>query len=209
MKKLKSFIQFLSESSISDLVSADQKMRSNDKFDTKVDLENQKTLKKILTKDPENVLKSIDNPEDVDGVWLIAQHADNDIKFQIEILDLFKKLRDFFAQKFKIDKSLVNRRIAMLTDRISINSTTSLKGYRNNGKPPFDDMKNGKQVYGSQGGEYKGKWVHRPIEIDDELVFHETPEEAIKDVEFMKKINARRTSMGLDPYEEYIKQMNK
>jgi hypothetical protein len=207
--KIKSFDQFLSESTIADLVAADQKMRSHERFDIKVDLENQKVLKKILAKDPENVLKSIDNPEEVEGVWLIAQHADNDLEFQAEILKLFEKLRDFFAQKFKIDKSLINRRIAMLTDRISVNSTTSVQGYRNNGKLSFEDVKNGKQVYGSQGGEYNGKWVHRPVEIEDKLYFHETPEEIIADKEFLRKINSKRSSMGLEPYEEYVKNMNK
>jgi hypothetical protein len=207
--KIKSFDQFLSESTIADLVAADQKMRSHERFDIKVDLENQKVLKKILAKDPENVLKSIDNPEEVEGVWLIAQHADNDLEFQAEILKLFEKLRDFFAQKFKIDKSLINRRIAMLTDRISVNSTTSVQGYRNNGKPSFEDVKNGKQVYGSQGGEYNGKWVHRPVEIEDKLYFHKTPEEIIADKEFLRKINSKRSSMGLEPYEEYVKNMNK
>jgi hypothetical protein len=97
----------------------------------------------------------------------------------------------------------------MLEDRISVNSTTSLKGYRNNGKPSFDEMKNGKQMYGSQGGEHNGKWVHRPIEIEDKLYFHETPEEALNDKEFLRKINARRSSMGLESYEDYIKNMNK
>ena len=31
-------------------------------------------------------LEKINNPQDIEGVWLIAQHADNDLEFQKMIL---------------------------------------------------------------------------------------------------------------------------
>jgi len=48
------------------------------------------------------------------GAWLIAQHADHDLKFQ-------KKCLKLLAEKLKI-KKVEPRNFAYLTDRVLVNS---------------------------------------------------------------------------------------
>jgi len=76
------------EMSISDMVKKDQEMRQQEKFDPSIDFFNQEQLKKLLGEDPQKFLESLNTKEDVEGVWLISQHADNDIELQKMILDL-------------------------------------------------------------------------------------------------------------------------
>ena len=78
--------------------------------------------------------------EDVEGVWLIAQHADNDVELQQMIFELLESNKDMLSQKFNIPIQEVLYGIAMLTDRIMVNSSTGLQGYRDNNKEDFSDF---------------------------------------------------------------------
>ena len=196
------------ELSISDMVKNDQEMRSGEFFDLNVDFTNQKELKKMMGETPNEFLNNLDSLDDIQGIWLIAQHADNDLEFQRQVLDLLKSNIDFISKKFNIPTISIQSRIAMLIDRIMVNETTSVEGYRNSGKDDFSDVGKGKQKYGTQGGELNGNWVPRPIEIDNNIYFFQTPEKLLKDEQFLKKINYLRNSVGLPDIEEYLKQMN-
>ena len=120
------------EMSISDMVKKDQEMRQKEKFDTSIDFSNQKQLKKLLGEDPQKFLESLNTKEDVEGVWLISQHADNDIELQKMILDLLELNKDMLSQKFNIPVQEILYGIAMLTDRVMVNTSTGVKGYRDN-----------------------------------------------------------------------------
>ena len=110
------------EMSISDMVKKDQEMRQKEKGDITIDLSNQEQLKKLLGEDPQKFLESLNTKEDVEGVWLISQHADNDIELQKMILDLLDSNKYMLSQKFNIQVQEVLYGIAMLTDRIMVNS---------------------------------------------------------------------------------------
>jgi len=85
--------------SISDMIKKDQEMRQQNNFDVEVDLSNQSHLKKMIGEDPQMFLDKLNNPQDIEGVWLIAQHADNDVEFQKMILDLLDSNKDMLSQK--------------------------------------------------------------------------------------------------------------
>ncbi len=187
------------EISISDMVKKDQEIRQKEKFDTSIDLSNQKQLKKLLGEDPQKFLESINTKEDVEGVWLISQHADNDIELQKMILDLLESNKDMLSQKFNVPIKEILYGIAMLTDRVMVNTSTD----------DFSEISSGIQMYGSQGGEFNGQWVPRPIEMDGEVYFFKTPEELYKDQNFLNRINLIRTDVGLPPLEDYVQNMQK
>jgi hypothetical protein len=195
------------EISISDMVRKDQEMRQGKNFDTSVDFSNQENLKKLLGEDPQKFLESLNTKEDVEGVWLIAQHADNNIELQKMILDLLDTNKDMLSQKFNIPIQEVLYGIAMLTDRVMVNSSTSLKDYRDNEGENFSEVTSGVQKYGTQGGVHNGSWLPRPIELDGQTVFFQTPEELYDNQEFLMKINKLRSEVGLPPLEDYVKNM--
>jgi hypothetical protein len=193
------------EMSISDMVRKDQEMRQKEKGDITIDLSNQEQLKKLLGEDPQKFLESLNTKEDVEGVWLISQHADNDIELQKMILDLLDSNKYMLSQKFNIQVQEVLYGIAMLTDRIMVNSSTQIKNYRDN----FSEINSGTQKYGTQGGLYNGSWVPRPIEMDGQTTFFKTPEDLYNNQEFLIKINRLRSEVGLPTLEEYVKNMQK
>jgi hypothetical protein len=123
------------------------------------------------------------------------------------ILDLFTNNKDKFIEKFPEQEQMVKQGIAMLTDRIMVNNSTSVKGFRDTKKSDFSDVSNGVQKYGTQGGHLNGVWVPRPIKMDDRTYFFRTPDELYSNNEFLKKINNLRNENGLQPLEDYVRQM--
>jgi hypothetical protein len=126
------------------LVKKDQKMRksSTSKWNFKVDKENTNELKKVIKKygwpDFDLVGKEASK-----GAWLIAQHADHDVKFQEYCLNLTK-------EKLK-DNKIEPQYFAYLTDRVLVNQN----------KP---------QLYGTQFYlNKKGQLVPRPIKNKKKL----------------------------------------
>jgi hypothetical protein len=119
------------------LVKKDQKMRksSTSKWNFKVDKENTNELKKVIKKygwpDFDLVGKEASK-----GAWLIAQHADHDVKFQEYCLNLMK-------EKLK-DNKIEPQYFAYLTDRVLVNQD----------KP---------QLYGTQFYLKNNKLIPRPI----------------------------------------------
>ena len=187
--------------SISDMVRKDQEMRQGENFDTSVDLSNQQHLKKLLGEDPQKFLENLNTKEDVEGVWLIAQHADNDLELQKMILDLLESNKDMLSQKFNIPTQQVLYGIAMLTDRVMVNSSLSSDQQKSS------EVSLGSQKYGTQGGIHNGSWVPRPIEMDGQTYFFETPEELYENQEFLIKINKIRNENGLPNLEDYVSNM--
>ena len=159
-----------SDLSISDMIKKDQEMRQQNTFDVEVDLSNQSHLKKMIGKDPQMFLEKLNNPQDIEGVWLIAQHADNDAEFQKMILNLLDSNKDMISQKFNIPLQKVLSGIAMLTDRVMVNSSLSIDQQKSS------EVSLGTQKYGTQGGIQNGSWVPRPIEMDGQKYFFESPE---------------------------------
>ena len=192
------------------LADADQSMRLGNEMDVEVDLSNQTDLKNLMGNDPESFIKSLDSMEDLQNVWIIVQHSDNDINFQKQILSILQKNQQFLETKFTTEASQIKSGIAMLEDRVMVNSNTSVTGYRETGMDDFGDLTKGKQTYGSQGGMTPDGsfWVPRPIELDGKIYFFETPQKLLDDTEFLNKLNAKRTSMGLSKMEDYLKLMN-
>ena len=170
--------------SISDMVKKDQEMRQQEKFDTDVDLTNQNQLKQLIGQDPQTFIENITNPKDIEGLWLISQHADNDLEFQKMILNLLESNKDMLIQKFNIPSQTVLQGIAMLTDRVMVNSTTSLEGYRDGSNDNFSDVNSGIQKYATQGGVHNGSWVPRPIEMDGQTYFLKHPKSYMKTKSF-------------------------
>ena len=207
MKSMMGLLKEEEDMSISDMVRKDQEMRQGENFDTSIDLSNQEQLKKLLGEDPQKFLETLNTKEDVEGVWLIAQHADNDLELQKMILDLLESNKDMLSQKFNIPIQQVLYGVAMLTDRIMVNSSTHLKHYRDNDEENFSEVTSGVQKYGTQGGVHNGSWVPRPIELDGQKVFFQTPEELYDNQEFLIKINKLRSEVGLPPLEDYVKNM--
>ena len=193
--------------SISDMVKKDQEMRQKEKFDIDVDLTNQNQLKLLIGQDPQTFIENITNPKDIEGLWLIAQHADNDLELQKIILNLLESNKDMLIQKFNIPSQTVLQGIAMLTDRVMVNSTTSLKGYRDGSNDNFSNVNSGIQKYATQGGIHNGSWVPRPIGMDGQTYFFETPEELYENQEFLMKINKIRNESGLPNLEDYVSNM--
>ena len=194
---------------ISDMVKKDQEMRQKDNFDVDVDFANQSQLKKIIGDDPQKLLDSIDNIKDVEGIWLIAQHADNDNELQKMILNLLESNVQMLSKKFNVPETYIKYGIAMLTDRIMVNSTTSVEGYRENSKDDFSDISKGIQKYGTQGGFNEFGWVPRPIKMNGKVYFFSTPKELYENKEFLNQINKIRNEVGLPNLEDYVQKMQK
>lgn len=187
---------------LSKMINLDQEMRQSEIFDITVDIKNQEELKKIMGDDPQNFISSIDEIEDLKAIWLLTQHADNDLDFQKSMFNLLETNKENFINKFPNQKLEIKKGMAMLEDRISVNKTGDLD---------FSEISSGVQKYGSQGGVTPNGnyWIPRPIEIDGKLYFFETPQKLLDDSEFLKKLNTKRSEMGLSTMEEYLSMMNK
>ena len=114
----------------------DQDMRASDCFDSSVDERNIKKLKSIINKYGWPTYDSV-GPTTAKWAWLLVQHADFDVKFQIKCLTLMKNA---------VKRNQARKEdLAYLTDRVLINT----------GK---------KQLYGTQFYiDEKGKFGPRPI----------------------------------------------
>ena len=212
IKRIKQIMGLITEAdgvSISDMVRRDQEMRQSDGFDVEVDFTNQKELKKLLGDDPQKFLDNLNTKEDIEGVWLITQHADNDVEFQKMILDLLVKNEDTLSKRLGIPLKNIKYGIAMLTDRVMVNSSTGLKGYRDNDLDDFSEVSTGVQKYGTQGGVHNKQWVPRPIEMCGQKYFFQKPEELYTNKDFLNKINKIRGEVGLPSLEDYVKHMQK
>lgn len=98
---------------INAMVKKDQSMRKSGKWDTKIDKENTKKLKEIIKKHGWPDKKTVGEKASI-GAWLIAQHADHDLKFQKKCLKLLDE---------KVGKCLASSvYLAYLTDRVLVNN---------------------------------------------------------------------------------------
>jgi hypothetical protein len=118
------------------MMDKDQKMRSSGKWDKNVDKINTIEFKKVIEKNGWPDVRIVGKKAST-GAWLMAQHADHDLKFQKHCLRLMN-------DKLK-DGSLPSWQIAYLTDRVQVNN-----------KLP--------QIYGTQFYLTKNKrFINRPI----------------------------------------------
>jgi hypothetical protein len=118
------------------MAKADQEARRKGSVTTirSVDAKNQAALKSIISKYGWPTV-SLAGKDGAHAAWLLAQHADQDPKFQERVLELMRATGDDVEQ----------RDIAYLTDRVMV-------------------KKQGKQFYGSQFfKDQKGNLVPRPI----------------------------------------------
>ena len=190
-------------SKLKSLSNSDQTMRQGgDEMDINTDIANQTELKNLMGVDKENFIKDLNTFEDLENLWVIVQHSDNDIEFQKEILKILQNNQQALETKFSTNSQDIKMGIAMLEDRVLINSKTSSSN--------FGDLTQGLQKYGSQGGlTDDGYWIPRPIEIDGNPIYFKTPNEWYNlNKEMLDKINSKRSSMGLPNIEDYIKNMN-
>jgi len=207
-------VQILSKKEISDklksLVDSDQTMRQGDDTDINIDISNQTELKKLMGNDVEGFIKNLETYEDLENLWVIIQHSDNDVNLQKQILSILQKNQQNIETKFSSNISSIKTGIAMLEDRVMVNSNTSVVNFRDTGLGDFGDLNQGKQIYGSQGGVTQdgNYWIPRPIELDGKIYFFETPQKLLDDADFLSKLNTKRSAMGLQPMEDYLKFMN-
>lgn len=118
----------------------DQDMRIT-KFDSKIDKRNQEKLKKIIKKYGWPTDKLV-GPTARRTAWIVAQHADKDLPFQVECLKHLSK-----AVK---KKEASPTDLAYLTDRVLVNlgkeQTYGTQFYENEkgkfGPRPIKDVKN-------------------------------------------------------------------
>lgn len=96
------------------MVKKDQKMRFSGKWDNSIDKNNTRELKKIIKKYGWLDIKLVGKKASMDA-WLIAQHADHDIKFQKLCLKLME-------EKLK-EKKIEPQYYPYLKDRILVNSS--------------------------------------------------------------------------------------
>ena len=89
----------------------DQKMRKSEKWNSKIDLENTKRLKEIIIEYGWPTFELV-GKEGSYAAWLIAQHADHDLKFQKKCLQLIKQA----VNNSEVEKSCV----AYLSDRVLV-----------------------------------------------------------------------------------------
>ena len=192
------------------LANSDQSIRQGEYLDITTDITNQTELKKLMGVDKENFIKNLNTFEDLENLWVIVQHSDNDIEFQKEVLKILQNNQQTLETKFSTNSQDIKMGIAMLEDRVMVNTNTSVVGYRDTGMEDFGELINGKQKYGTQGGvNESGEWIPRPIELDGKIYFYESPQRLIDDVEFLNKLNEKRSLMGLGSMEDYLKKMNK
>jgi len=131
------------------MVDVDQKMRKRAiggkiKWDKNVDRRSAVRLKKIIKKYGWPTKSSVGKKAS-HGAWLLAQHADHDLKFQKKVL----KLMSSISVKNINEVSLAN--IAYLTDRILVHENKPQffgTQFKKNKKGVFEPFKvrNGKNV---------------------------------------------------------------
>lgn len=95
------------------MVHKDQRMRKSGKWDASVDKRNTKRLKEIIRKYGWPTF-SLVGKAGTDGAWLLAQHADLDVKFQKRILALMENA--------VVRKEADKKHLAYLTDRVLVNT---------------------------------------------------------------------------------------
>lgn len=95
------------------MVHRDQDMRKRGKWDVSVDKRNTKRLKEIIRKYGLPTISLVGKTA-ADGAWLLAQHADLDVKFQKRILALMENA--------VVRKEADKKHLAYLTDRILVNT---------------------------------------------------------------------------------------
>ncbi len=126
---------------LKEMVDIDQDMRersqTDDYWDETVDIKHTERMKEIVAEIGWPTVSKV-GPEGANNAWLLVQHADHDVDFQEQCLQLMKE-----ASPGEVD--VIN--IAYLTDRLSVN--------RGRG-----------QLYGTQFTQEDGK--HIPQTIEDE-----------------------------------------
>ncbi len=124
---------------IADMYAVDQAMRERAEkehfWDDTVDAKNTGRMKEIVDKIGWPTISKV-GVEGSENAWLLVQHADHDVQFQELCLSLMEK---------EPVGEVSRRNIAMLTDRIRVNSGRG-------------------QVYGTQFEQRAGKHVPRSIE---------------------------------------------
>jgi len=133
---------------IVDMALKDQQMRFNHqnpkikgKFDPTVDVSNAKRLNEIIDQFGWPTISKV-GEEASYAAWLIAQHADHNVKFQEKCLEMMNNFKD---------GEIFPQNIAYLTDRIAVNKGLS-------------------QIYGTQFyKDRKGKIIPRKIKDIDNL----------------------------------------
>ena len=147
------------------MVEVDQDMReknlqNNEVWDESVDKRNTEKLKEIVAKIGWPTRSKV-GEEGMQNAWLLVQHADRDIDFQINCLGLMKE-----ENMEEVDK----KRVAYLEDRVRVNQ----------GKL---------QLYGTQFIDQEGTFGPRPIE-DEEHVNERRSEMGMESIEeYTRKIH--------------------
>ena len=119
----------------------DQTMRRSGSWDTEIDKRNTVRMKEIVAVHGWPTISKY-GEEAAHAAWLLVQHADEDSKFQEEVLALMKNLPDVEVSK---------QDIAYLEDRVRVNT----------GRPTLY----GTQFYNDE----QGVLAPRPIEDKDRL----------------------------------------
>jgi hypothetical protein len=149
------------------MVEADQDMReknlqNDEAWDEEVDKRNTEKLKEIVAKIGWPTRSKV-GEEGMQNAWLLVQHADRDIDFQIHCLELMKA-----EGVGEVDK----KRVAYLEDRVRVNQ----------GKL---------QLYGTQFIDHEGTFGPRPIE-DEEQVNERRAEMGMESIEeYTQKIHEK------------------
>lgn len=127
------------------MVDEDQSMRlkgveDHEYWDASVDERNTKRMKEIVGEIGWPTVSKV-GEKGMKNAWLLVQHADRDVEFQIQCLSLMKE-----APEGEVSKKL----IAYLEDRVRVNQGQG-------------------QLYGTQFIQEGGKHVPRPIEDEDKV----------------------------------------
>ena len=143
----------------------DQAMRNSSSWDDSIDKKHTERLKEIIS-EYGWLDESLVSEDGSQAAWLIAQHADHDVKFQEHALS-----------SLKASKNPSKRNIAFLTDRILVN-------------------KNQSQVFGTQFYKNdKGQMIPQPIKEPEDLASRRKEYELEPFEEYKKliqEIQARR-----------------
>lgn len=123
------------------MVEADQEMRKSHEWNPEIDKRNTERMKDII-KQYGWPGKSLVGDEAANGAWLLVQHADHDVEFQRQALELLI----IAAEKGEVEKKIV----AYLTDRVRVNSNEpqifGTQFYRDEhgmfGPRPIEDLEN-------------------------------------------------------------------
>jgi len=137
--------------------------------DDMVDIENTNRMKEIVNEIGWPTISKVGKEGSFDA-WLLVQHADHDVEFQMQCLDLMKAEPEG-------EVNPVN--IAYLEDRTRVN----------NGEP---------QIYGTQFYEHQGYYGPRPIE-DQEHVDERREALGLEPMqEYERSLRIRRYNIGKD-----------